>query len=63
MQIVHQFGQGGDFGLQGAQRSSRRLTYAVLQRLQLTAQHRQRGAQLVRDVGHHGAPHLLIFFQ
>ena len=63
MQIVDQFGQGGHLGLQRTERRRRRLPHAVLQRLQLAAQHRQRRAQLVRDVGHKSAAHLFVFLQ
>ncbi len=63
MQIVHQFSKRADFGLQRGDGFRRKLPHTVLNRLQLTAQHRQRRAQLVGDVGHKVTAHLLVFFQ
>ena len=63
MQIVHQLGQRADFRLKRGHGLGGELPHAVLNRLQLAAQHRQRGAQLVRNVGHKIAAHLLVFFQ
>ncbi|MNY49525.1 hypothetical protein D3C86_1849590 [compost metagenome] len=61
--VINQFRQCGHFPLQGEDRLRGQLAYAVLYRFQLTAQYRQRRAQLMRNIGHKGAAHFLIFFQ
>ena len=60
MQILDQFGQGGDLRLQGGDGIRGEFPDPILNRLQLAAQHRQRRAQLVGDIGHQVPAHLLV---
>jgi hypothetical protein len=48
------------FALQRGERLARQRPHAILDRLQPGAQHRDRRAQLVRDVGHEAAAQLLV---
>ena len=63
MKVVNQFGERTHFSLQRSNGVGRELADAILNGLQFTAQHRQRRAQFVRNVGHKVTTHLLVFFQ
>ena len=60
MEIVHELGERAHLRLQRGHRFWRKLAHAVLNGLQLAAQHRQRRAQLVGDIGHQVPAHLLV---
>ena len=63
MEIVDQLGEGSHLGLQRRNRLGGKAPDPVLNRLQLAAQHRQRGTQLMGDIGHQIATHLLVALQ